>query len=633
MTSPELLRCPRCASALRQQTSILFCSACGARYPAKGGVIDLRRRIPPADYLEVSLAEPADEVEPDAWSALVRHHVQKSDDPVGALYEATAVGRASWKLLLDLRPEATVLDLGSGTGLVASSVAPHVSRVVAIDFSLPPLLLAARRFQAFNPGHDITLVVADRDGSLPLADEAFDALFLSAVSDWSPAKGAHLQRLQRLLKPDGQLFWVGDNRLSHENWRPAIRRLLRRPRDGRETSSPPPGGLTFFGYRRALRHAGYANPRWFSLVGTPSFLQGIEPLGPPPPLWRQRRSRGLRARLESHLYSANRYGILATRGNGSRGSLLERIFETIQSELRCESLSIEKFTLSRKDKVILTVDAAGSSWIVRIPMSEGAQESDRVNARMLRTLASREGIERLVPRSLVQGATGAVSFYVESRLAGRALSSRLAALGSATAHALAGLLMDTIHRPSRPRAALELTGQRYDDEVGSRVASLRRLGLSADTLAGLHGYFRDRLGGIRLPFGTLHGDFSLSNILLDDDDQVSGLIDWESGSEESLPVLDAIHYVESAERSLTHDDVGAAIPRMAKGVFVDEAGRRFLMERYERWQIDTVHHEALVYLKWLRHMAYLSRFWLAYDQRRIDAMVTPVVQAILKPGR
>jgi hypothetical protein len=191
--------------------------------------------------------------------------------------------------------------------------------------------------------------------------------------------------------------------------------------------------------------------------------------------------------------------------------------------------------------------------------------------------------------------------------------------------------MDALNPAAAGLPAHELIGRRYDEEVGSRLPPLLRLGLDSDTVAGLREYFRGRLEGVRLPFGTTHGDLSVSNILLGQDDRVCGLIDWESGSEESLPILDAIHYVESVERRKTRADIGVVIPGIAKGTFRDEAGRAFLMERYDRWRIDAASlHEPLVYLKWLRHMAYLSRFWLAYDQRRIDALVAPVVKSILE---
>ena len=89
------------------------CSACDARFPTIVGVLDLRVRMP-SEQVERSLEKTAGEASSRTWPELVRRHVEESEDRTGSLYEATVIGRASWTLLMDLRPDASVLDLGSG---------------------------------------------------------------------------------------------------------------------------------------------------------------------------------------------------------------------------------------------------------------------------------------------------------------------------------------------------------------------------------------------------------------------------------------------------------------------------------------------------------------------------------------
>jgi hypothetical protein len=174
-----------------------------------------------------------------------------------------------------------------------------------------------------------------------------------------------------------------------------------------------------------------------------------------------------------------------------------------------------------------------------------------------------------------------------------------------------------------------MSGPCFEKEVAQPVSALLPVLGPAGPIGRLQEYFEKRLHGLRLPFGVTHGDFSVSNMFVDERDTVSGLIDWEGGAERSLSILDAIHYVESHHRMLTGEKVGTAVPRLARGDFADAAHGRFLFARYERMGIDPAAHEALVYLKWVRHMAYLGNFWLPYDARGIQGFVTPVVDSIL----
>ena len=51
---------------------------------------------------------------------------------------------------LRLAPEAVVADYGSGTGLIAAALAPHVARVVALDNAANMLAVLADKSQVQN---------------------------------------------------------------------------------------------------------------------------------------------------------------------------------------------------------------------------------------------------------------------------------------------------------------------------------------------------------------------------------------------------------------------------------------------------------------------------------------------------
>jgi ArsR family transcriptional regulator len=134
--------------------------------------------------------------------------------------------------MLALLPrDYVVADLGCGTGLIASQLAPHVDRVIGIDSSTSMLKAARKRLAV---GDNVTLLRGDLTG-LPLADGICHAallmLVLTYVSDIEPV----LVEARRILKPAGRLIVV--DLLPHD--RDDFRRQL-----GQRHAGFDPGRLT-----------------------------------------------------------------------------------------------------------------------------------------------------------------------------------------------------------------------------------------------------------------------------------------------------------------------------------------------------------------------------------------------------
>jgi hypothetical protein len=248
---------------------------------------------------------------------------------------------------------------------------------------------------------------------------------------------------------------------------------------------------------------------------------------------------------------------------------------------------------------------------------------------MLEFLRDRKNINRFVPTLILSGSVGGQAYFVETLVQGRPLAKVLDRIAFQTMSRQIEMLMEVLNPKWGLSSSDALVGERFESEVLNPLNALRTL-IEDNPVARLREYFEKRLYGLRIPFGITHGDLSLSNVFVSNDDAVSGLIDWEGGAEKSLPVLDAIHYIESYHRRLTGQRVGRAIPLLARGDFADEAHKRFLFSMYERMEIDPGAHVALVYLKWARHMAYLGRFWLPYDSDGIREFVSPVLDSILE---
>ena len=109
-------------------------------------------------------------------------------------------------LLALLDPEWVVGDLGCGTGQLSATVAPYVSRVVAVDESPDMLDAARRRLAQLREG-----TVEVREGrleALPLDDGALDVALLSLVLHYVPAPERALAEAARVLRPGGRVLLV-----------------------------------------------------------------------------------------------------------------------------------------------------------------------------------------------------------------------------------------------------------------------------------------------------------------------------------------------------------------------------------------------------------------------------------------
>jgi demethylmenaquinone methyltransferase/2-methoxy-6-polyprenyl-1,4-benzoquinol methylase len=137
--------------------------------------------------------------------ALGRHeHARELFAPLGPTYDRTgallSLGQDPlWRrfLVSRLPPGGHVLDVATGTGLVAAELLRRGFEVTALDQS-PEMLTVARR----RIGGRVDLHVASA-GSLPFADRAFDHLTVTYLLRYVDDPGATLAELARVVRPGG----------------------------------------------------------------------------------------------------------------------------------------------------------------------------------------------------------------------------------------------------------------------------------------------------------------------------------------------------------------------------------------------------------------------------------------------
>jgi SAM-dependent methyltransferase len=188
-----LLACPACHGALTEGTAPLEphlrCAACGADYPVRQGIPDLR-------------------VPSDATTETVRAFYTAAPfpgyPPRDSLESLRArAGRSEFARLLDraIPGDARVVEIGCGTGQMSLFLATADRVVVGADLTRASLELGAAAAARFGL-ENVRFVETDlrRPG---LREGAFDVVYCSGVLHHTPDPGASFAALARLARPGG----------------------------------------------------------------------------------------------------------------------------------------------------------------------------------------------------------------------------------------------------------------------------------------------------------------------------------------------------------------------------------------------------------------------------------------------
>ena len=107
---------------------------------------------------------------------------------------------------VDPRPQQTVLDVATGTGLVATALVRRSGcRVVGLDQSPEMLARARARFAADPELRERVELVEGTAERLPFPDQAFDALTFTYLLRYVDDPAATLRELARVVKPGGRV--------------------------------------------------------------------------------------------------------------------------------------------------------------------------------------------------------------------------------------------------------------------------------------------------------------------------------------------------------------------------------------------------------------------------------------------
>ena len=185
----DLFFCPECRSSLNAEWS---CQTCAKSFQQPDGIPDLRTVV-------------------DAQTDRVREFYERSPFPGyperdSVEWLRARAERSEFARMLDraIPADATVIEVGCGTGQMSLYLARAGRRIVGADLSRASLRLAAAASQRFGLNRAVRFIQTDlhRPG---LRNGAFDVVYSSGVLHHTPDPGAAFARVARLARPGG---WI-----------------------------------------------------------------------------------------------------------------------------------------------------------------------------------------------------------------------------------------------------------------------------------------------------------------------------------------------------------------------------------------------------------------------------------------
>lgn len=672
------ISCPRCLGRLSVSASSSNCLGCGAEYRVDDAIIDLRTHrndyyFNPVPRNEMRQLTNSGRTQP--WFLTIRRFLAAVRHNPDWLDNLVADGRYAWQLFLRLGPDSRVLDLGCGLGNLTKNVAPNVAHVYALDLTYERLRFASLRFDKAGISDRVTLIAGGDSGHLPFPDHSLDCVTLSGVLEWiaddqnvwrhdgsrlgkgiagvksffgksNPRKSQlrFLEEIRRVLKPEGQLFIAIENRLSYTYfgkrrdhhsglWYGSLLprfvanlySIVARRQPYRTYT------YSFRGYARLLRQAGFPVQEYVGLNPGYTHLAELIPLRTGDDVWKAEPATGRDALKRSRNF-VPAFGIICSQKDPRRQSLAEKLAYDISLALGQGDRQpvFSTFHVTGKHKGIIKGSSGDAAFVVKIPFTEPMKAGCEANFAFLETARWVPQLSELTAEPMKKGELHRLSYYVERQLRGKPLRSALTAANAAHFFDAMSKVLNAVNPRTEKREVLSPSGELFLLHLSRPLKQVRETLEGSPLVDRIQRYLESQLDGVPIVSGVAHGDFSVSNVLVEGTD-VTGIVDWDGVDHRGLPILDGLSYVDSVSRHLEPGRTPASnVSRLADWKRLSDSERKFLASCYERSELPVDVHPALVCLYWLRHVAQQLPHGLEYDRPAIKRRIEDVFESLLE---
>jgi thymidylate kinase/O-antigen/teichoic acid export membrane protein len=276
--------------------------------------------------------------------------------------------------------------------------------------------------------------------------------------------------------------------------------------------------------------------------------------------------------------------------------------------------------------------------VLKWPSSADALASLRAQKGILGRLHADErlaGWSSLVPVSVFEGEADGFSFFVESAMPGINADSLHGDSGmrrrslEAAADAIAGLHARTSARRLVDDEMLEAWIGRPVRTISELLGSRSEGGAAVRALQVLSRELSAAFTGRDLSVGWIHGDYWLGNVLTSaDGSRVTGIVDWDLASPNQPQLLDPVHLVLMARRSLAGNEFGDVVRGFLRDGSLTSAERSALAASGAVQLADPAEVRRAVQLAWLRHVGTFATGIDGSNPRWIRRNIEAVLKAL-----
>jgi len=251
-------------------------------------------------------------------------------------------------------------------------------------------------------------------------------------------------------------------------------------------------------------------------------------------------------------------------------TLMDRIARSISGELPAKPPCALHLGSGR----VLRIETA--RHVIRLPRGAAATRLCRHAFSVLQHLESCS-LSFAVPRPVCCRVTEGQPVFVETRIGGRGVDYQAlppAAIGRIARQSVD--LITELHLKTSQEG--RITAELLDSMILAPLASLqdsRFGGRTSQALARAIRSLRAGLLGRWCRFVLAHGDFKITNLLVDEAGAVTGLVDWDRSELRAMPGGDLITYAAFDRVLMQRELFGPAIVRAAESEFARQALRNY----------------------------------------------------------
>ena len=464
-----------------------------------------------------------------------------------------------WKFILMLKPYYKVLVLGVGFDNVALSIANNVQHVQIVEVNEALNSFERERIKS-RKITNISVAKIESYNKLPFDLHSFDIVIDNRTLKHQKTYASKNIFIEagRVLKDDGQLFFIGANRFDYE--------LFLGKRKKQNPFYMLQHKNSIVGYKASLTSCGFSKIRYFALY--PDYERPSQVFDLNDSTWGfacRIHSSGIKGFLQKQLssrlglkYTGSVFGIVAVKSIKQK-ALVESIVEDMAAYIdkiffyEKEAIwNIKRYFITNDEKIMLNVHRESNQqkeYIVKIPLNSYGTDKLEKNSHILNRFHNDRIINEkwlpLLPQIFYKGEVNKQCYYVEEALFAK---TRLKILDIPQVHKQrlvkesVDFLIDLQTKKPKRITLNERTIQKYF--IYPFLQTSRYCGFNEDypVIEKLVKYQYKNLLGVKIPLVIYHGDFGLHNVLVDSASlQMTAIIDWDRGQENSLPMLDLFH--------------------------------------------------------------------------------------------